>query len=99
MREEPIGVQIGVVEDTMPNITFQLFRGESRTVLATSPFRLGEQPNVRVGIATVTAAEEAVKLYEDMVANLWKRALKGAAGAALLEKILVRNRGVRGTRR
>ena len=97
MREEPIGVQIGLVEDTMPNITFQLFRGESRTVLATSPFRLGEQPNVRVGIATVTAAEEAVTLYENMVADLWKRALKGAAGAALLGKILERNR--RGRRR
>ena len=99
MREEPIGVQIGLVEDTMPNITFQLFRGESRTVLATSPFRLGELPNVRVGIATVTAAEEAVTLYESMVADLWKRALKGAGGAALLEKILERNRGRRGRRK
>lgn len=83
----------------MPNITFQLFRGESRTVLATSPFRLGEQPNVRVGIATVTAAEEAVTLYENMVSDLWKRALKGAAGASRLEKILERNRGGRARRR
>ena len=68
-------------------------------MLATSPFRLGEQPNVRVGIATVTAAEEAVTLYERMVADLWKRALKGSAGAALLENILERNRGARGRRR
>lgn len=96
MREEPIGVQIGLVEDTMPNITFQLFRGEARTVLAVSPFRLGEQPNVRVGIATVTAADEAVTLYGNMVAELWKRALKGAAGAARLEQVLARSRANRG---
>lgn len=96
MREEPIGVQIGLVEDTMPNITFQLFRSEARTVLAVSPFRLGEQPNVRVGIASVTAAGEAVTLYERMVADLWKRSLKGASGAALLEKILERSRKTRG---
>lgn len=90
MREEPIGVQIGVVEDTMPNITFQLFRGESRTVLAVSPFRLGEQPNVRTVIATVTASAEPLALYEKLVSGLWMRALKGARGAERLDALIAR---------
>jgi transcriptional regulator with XRE-family HTH domain len=88
--DEPIGVQIGIVDETMPNVTFQLLRGPQRTVLAVSPFRLGEQPNLRVGVATITAAAEPVALYEKLVADLWRRAHKGARGAAMLQAILRR---------
>src|SRR3954469_25114959 len=49
MEDEPIGVQIGIVPDTLPHASFQLFRQPDRQVLALSPFRLGEQPNIRVG--------------------------------------------------
>jgi transcriptional regulator with XRE-family HTH domain len=88
MSDEPMGVQIGVIEHTMPNVTFQLFRKPSNTVLAISPFRLGENPDVHMGVAMITASEEAVSLYEEMSSALWSRSRKGVHGAQLLKQIL-----------
>ena len=50
-------------------------------MLVLSPFRLGEQPNVRVGVAMITSAPEALALHEKVVADIWHRALKGQAAA------------------
>jgi len=91
MAEEPMGIQIGIVDDAMPNVTFQLFRTPGRSVLALSPFRLGEQPNVRIGVASVTAAEEPVRIYTRLIEDLWRRALKGMRGAALLQDLVRRS--------
>lgn len=90
MESEPIHVQIGLIDDAMPASTFQVFSGPKHNVLAVSPFRLGELPNVRNGIATVTASSEAVRMYEQMINRLWRGASKGAAGAQLLRKLLDR---------
>jgi transcriptional regulator with XRE-family HTH domain len=49
MQDEPIGVQIGIVPETLPHTGFQIFRQPDRQLLSLSPFRLGEEPNVRVG--------------------------------------------------
>jgi transcriptional regulator with XRE-family HTH domain len=84
MESEPLGVQIGLVEDVMPNVTFQLFYSRDDVRLAVSPFRLGELPNVRIGVASVTGAREAVSHYEALVEQLWSRALRGAAGSRRL---------------
>jgi transcriptional regulator with XRE-family HTH domain len=91
MESEPLNVQIGIVDDAMPASTFQVF-SSSRPMVAVSPFRFGELPNVRNGIATVTAAPEAVRLYEEMVARLWQGAYKGKPGAQQLRKLLERIR-------
>jgi transcriptional regulator with XRE-family HTH domain len=89
MENEPMGIQIGVVDDTLPNQTFEICRLRDGSVLvAVSPFRLGELPNVRLGVATVTAAREAVDLYQKLAEQLWSRAAKGVSGAALLRKCL-----------
>lgn len=90
MESEPLHVQIGLVDDAMPSSTFQVFSGPLRTVLAVSPFRLGELPNVRNGIATVTASKEAVRMYENMIKRLWKNAYKGKTGAQRLRKLIER---------
>ena len=90
MDSEPFHVQIGLIDDAMPASTFQLFSGPRHAVLAVSPFRLGELPNVRNGIATVTASPEAVRMHEDMIARLWKSAYKGRTGAQHLRKLLER---------
>lgn len=84
MDNEPLGVQIGLIEDVMPNVTFQLFYSGDDVRLAVSPFRLGELPNVRIGVASVTGAREAIAHYEALVEELWGRALRGAAGAKRL---------------
>jgi transcriptional regulator with XRE-family HTH domain len=88
MEDEPIGVQIGIVPDTLPHASFQIFRQPDRQVLALSPFRLGEEPNIRVGVAMITSAPEALALHEKMAKDLWRRALKGAAAVALMRAMI-----------
>jgi transcriptional regulator with XRE-family HTH domain len=90
MAEEPIGVQIGIVPDTLPHASFQIFRQPDRQVLALSPFRLGEEPNIRVGVAMITSAPEALALHEKMAKDLWRRALKGPAAVAFMHNRLKR---------
>lgn len=90
MASESLHVQIGLVDDAMPTATFQLFSGPGRAVLAVSPFRLGELPNVRNGVATVTASREAVRMYEDLIERLWRGAYKGSSGAQHLRQLLTR---------
>ena len=89
MENEPVGIQIGIVDDTLPNQTFEICRSRNGSMLvAVSPFRLGELPNVRLGVASVTAAQEAVDLYQKLAEQMWSRAAKGVSGAALLRKCL-----------
>lgn len=90
MESEPMHVQIGLVDEAMPSSTFQVFVGPHRSVLVVSPFRLGELPNVHNGIATVTASPEAVRMYEDMIARLWRDSYKGKAGAQRLRHLIER---------
>jgi transcriptional regulator with XRE-family HTH domain len=88
MKDEPIGVQIGIVPDTLPHASFQIFRQPDRQVLALSPFRLGEEPNIRVGVAMITSAPEALALHDKMAKDLWRRASKGAAAVALMREMM-----------
>jgi hypothetical protein len=90
IENEPIGVQIGIVADTLPHASFQLFRQPDRQILALSPFRLGAQPNIRVGVAMITSAPEALALHEKMAKDLWQRALKGAAAVQLLRSLIAK---------
>lgn len=93
MRQEPIGVQIGIIRDTLPHTSFQIFRQPDRPVLALSPFRLGEQPNIRVGVGMITQAPEAIALHEATAGDLWARALKGKEAADYAEQLIVDNGG------
>jgi transcriptional regulator with XRE-family HTH domain len=88
MEEQPIHVQIGIVPDTLPHTGFQIFRQPDREVLSLSPFRLGEHPNVRVGVAMVTSAPEALSLHHRAAEEMWKRASKGAAAIKKLKDLL-----------
>ncbi|HXP30398.1 MAG TPA: helix-turn-helix transcriptional regulator [Stellaceae bacterium] len=93
MEDQPIGVQIGIVPDTLPHTGFQIFRQPDRQLLVVSPFRLGEQPNVRVGVAMITAAPEALALHQKAVEEMWRRALKGAAAAKFMRDLMARHAG------
>jgi transcriptional regulator with XRE-family HTH domain len=90
MADEPIGVQIGIVPDTLPHASFQIFRQPDRQILALSPFRLGEEPNIRVGVAMITSAPEALELHQRMAKELWQRALKGPAAVKFMRELLQR---------
>ncbi|HSR54845.1 MAG TPA: transcriptional regulator, partial [Alphaproteobacteria bacterium] len=93
MADAPIGVQIGIVPGTLPHTSFQIFRQPDRKILALSPFRLGEQPNVVGGIAMITEAAEAVTLHERAVEDMWARALKGEAAADFMKDLIARHAG------
>jgi len=88
MENEPIGVQIGIVLDTLPHTSFQIFRQPDRQILALSPFRLGEEPNIRVGVAMITSAPEALALHEKMARDLWASALKGPAAVRFMHAMM-----------
>ncbi|MBI76997.1 MAG: transcriptional regulator [Rhodospirillaceae bacterium] len=90
MEAEPIAVQIGIIPGTLPHTSFQIFRQSDRKVLAMSPFRLGEQPNVHGGIAMITSAPEALALHQRTVQDLWCRALRGADAANFLRQLIAR---------
>jgi transcriptional regulator with XRE-family HTH domain len=93
MEHEPIGVQIGIVLDTLPHTSFQIFRQPDRRILALSPFRLGEEPNIRVGVAMITSAPEALALHEKMARDLWASALKGPGAVRFMRDMMEKASG------
>ena len=88
IESQPIGVQIGMVTDTLPHLGFQIFRQPDRKIVVMSPFRLGGEPNVRVGVAMITSAPDAIALHEQAVNEMWNRSLKGQAAADCLRDML-----------
>ena len=88
LEADDLGVQIGLVTDILPHNGFQIFRQADRSTLTISPFRLGEHPNIRVGVAMLTSAPEALKLHEKIVKEAWRTALKGEEAAAYLRGLL-----------
>jgi hypothetical protein len=86
--EGAIGIQIGIVPETLPQQGFQIFRQPTRQILTISPFRLGEHPNVRVGVAMITSAPEALALHRKTFDEMWKRAMKGGDALKFLRTLL-----------
>jgi transcriptional regulator with XRE-family HTH domain len=91
LNSDPIGVQVGIVVDNLPSESFQIFEEPAGVHVAVSPFRLGELPNVRSGIATITTSPDAVAMYRRMIDRLWAGAAKGRDGAKVLKDLLDKN--------
>jgi transcriptional regulator with XRE-family HTH domain len=89
-RKQPIGTQIGVVDNFTVEQTFQVFEKADSTFVTMSPYRLGDHPNISAGIASVTSAPEAVNLFKNIINDQWERAHKGESGAKQLEAVLRR---------
>ncbi len=81
-------MQIGIVPETLPHASFQIFRQPDRQVLVLSPFRLSEEPNIRAGIAMITSAQEALALHQKTAEGMWARAHKGAAAVRLMRALM-----------
>jgi hypothetical protein len=88
IEEESMGTQIGLVTDNLPGTGFMIFRQGDTSTLSISPFRLGENPNFRVGVAMITSAPEAVTLHQNVVQDAWRTAIKGQAAAAYMNRLL-----------
>lgn len=91
VEDERIGIQIGIVPEALPHTGFQIFRQPDREILVLSPFRLGEEPNVRAGVAMITSAPEALALHHKSAEGMWQRAVKGKAAAGYLHDLLTRH--------
>ncbi|GGK21416.1 hypothetical protein GCM10011322_05120 [Salinarimonas ramus] len=91
VADPPSNVEIGIVLEPTPATTFQIFRQADRSVLAISPFRLGEQPNVSLGVALITSAPEPMALHEEIAARLRASALQGEAALGHLRALLDRH--------
>lgn len=89
-EKEPFGVQIGIVDAVLPHQTFELLRGRKESWVAVSPFRLGEFPNINLGVAYITSAPETVALYEKLASKMWARANRGVDAARLLRGLIRR---------
>ena len=85
-----MGVQIGLTRRPLPTTGFQLIRQEARSVVVTSPFRIGEQPNMHHGIATISDAQDAIDVHQGLADRLWSSVLSGSEAAQELRR-LVRN--------
>ena len=88
LREQAIGVQIGVAREPIPATSFQITRRRDAATLAISPFRLGHQPNIRIGVGMITAAPEAIALHDDIARRLWDSSLKSTEAADLIEGLI-----------
>lgn len=93
--DQPMGVQIGLVEDSLPGASFQILRSGAVAQVAVSPFRLGLYANIRVGVATITAAQDSVSMHQEVTAQLWRNSLKGEEAANRVRSILENARSER----
>lgn len=91
MEEERMGVQVALFTLSLPR--FHIYREPEQIMLTLSPFRLSEQPNIWVGVASITSAPEALLLHENEAAEMWRRALKGADAAKYLRGLIKQTSG------
>jgi transcriptional regulator with XRE-family HTH domain len=81
MESVPIGVQLGLAAGPDPAGSFMVLRGRDRAHVVGSPFSPDTPPNAGLGVATLTAADEAVAIHQRVAEAAWRDALKGAEAA------------------
>lgn len=94
LREPLIGIQVGVAREPIPATSFQIVRKGSESTLTISPFRLGHNPNIRIGVGLITSAPEALELHEGITQRLWTSSLKGREAADHVDALIERH-GIR----
>lgn len=87
VRHPPMGVQIGLLTSGLPISGFQIIRQAERSLVVTSPFRIGDLPNVRVGVASINDMGHVVQLHEGIANEMWTEALVGESAARHLEAL------------
>lgn len=81
---------IYLIDEALPSATFQIFEQNTASYVAVSPYRLGELPNLHVGIASVTSSTQAVDMYKNMSRDLLSRACSGRAATLKLQQLLAK---------
>ncbi|MEE1866985.1 helix-turn-helix domain-containing protein [Pseudomonas auratipiscis] len=81
---------IYLIDEALPSATFQIFEQKTTSYVAVSPYRLGELPNLHVGIASVTSSAQAVEMYKTMSVGLLSRAYSGHEATRKLKQLLAK---------
>lgn len=90
LRQPEMGLQLGVAREPFPSTSFEIVRSGAEAVLIISPFRLGYNPNIRVGAGLITSAPEALEIHQGITRRLWENALKGVEAAAQVDALIAR---------
>lgn len=91
LQEKKEIIQVAITTETIPSSTFQIFYHEQEPLsVACSPFRLGELPNIRSGVAWVSSSKEAIRHHQSLFDSLWENAAKGDDALRLLQNTLER---------
>ncbi|MBT9385274.1 helix-turn-helix transcriptional regulator [Pseudooceanicola sp. CBS1P-1] len=91
LRDPQIGLQVGVAREPIPSTSFQIVRSAAGSTLTISPFRLGHNPNTRIGVGLITSAPEALDLHEKITRRLWASSLKGREGADHVDALIAQH--------
>jgi hypothetical protein len=95
MESVPIGLQLGLSAGPDPSGPFVVLRGRDRAHVVGSPFAPDVPPSSGLGVAMITAADEAIAVHQRVAEAAWRDALKGATAAARVRELirLHRNEG------
>ena len=88
MEAEPMGLQFGLLPIAEPTGAFAILRARDRATLMVNPFPSDTYPSAAPGVAMITAADEAIAAHQRVAESYWRDAVKGAAAAAALRKLV-----------
>jgi uncharacterized protein (DUF2237 family) len=92
MEAEPMGLQFGLLPIAEPTGAFAILRARDRATLMVNPFPPDTYPSAAPGVAMITAADEAIAAHQRVAEAYWRDAVKGAAAAAALRKLVAESR-------
>ena len=88
METEPMGLQFGLLTAAEPTSGFVILRGRDRATLSVNPFCPDSMPLQQTGVAMITGADEAVAAHQRVAEALWRDAMRGAAAAEAVRKLI-----------
>jgi transcriptional regulator with XRE-family HTH domain len=88
MESVPIGLQLGLAAGVEPSGAFMVLRGRERAHVVASPFPADTPPQGGTGVASITAADEAVATHQRVAEAAWRDAMKGQAAAQRVRELL-----------
>ncbi len=88
METEPMGLQFGLLTAAEPTSGFVILRGRDRATLSVNPFCPDSMPLQQTGVAMITGADEAIAAHQRVAEALWRDALRGAAAAEAVRKLI-----------
>jgi hypothetical protein len=68
-----------------------VLRGRERAHIVTSAIPADTPPGAVTGVAGITAAEEAVTIYQRVAEAMWRDAAKGAEAAQRVRDLIARH--------